>query len=111
MGALLHLVERLSVQVTGVRIEAGQHTVDRILDQVSVGDRIDVIEAHPLQHIAKQSEQSIGIGPVTVLGECRVDDEREAKMPCDQVGRGADCYTGQEGCGDPASLIVHGNDH
>ena len=77
-------------------IEAGQHAVDRILDQGLVGDRIDVFEAHPLEGIAKQSEQLVGIGPVTVLGKSAVDDETEPDMPCDQTGGWADCHTSQE---------------
>src|SRR5271166_1059247 len=97
-----------------MRIETPQHTVDRILDEVSVGDRIDVIEAHPLEHIAKQCEQSIGIGPVTVLGERCVDAEIE--MPCYQTGHRADRYTGQECCAEQQSsaetrqaiVFVHG---
>ena len=40
----------------GVRIEAGQHAIDRILHQFLVRHWIDVLAAHPLEHVAKQSE-------------------------------------------------------
>jgi hypothetical protein len=93
-GLYLHLAELRRVQVTGMRIEAGQHAIDRILDQGLVGDRIDVFEAHPLKGIAKQCEQLVGISPVTALGESGVDAEPD--MPCDQTRDRADCHTSQE---------------
>ena len=77
-------------------IEAGQHAADRIRDQALIGDRIDVFDAHPLEGIAKQSEQPVRIGPVTVLGKSVVDNETEPDMPCDQTGGRADCHTSQK---------------
>ena len=52
-----------------------------------VGDRIDVFAAHPLEDIAKQSEQPVGIGPVTVLGKSAVNAETKSGMPCEPTGR------------------------
>ena len=80
-----------------MRIEAGQHAVDRMLDQFLVRDRIDVVAADALDHIAKQSEQPVGIGLVPVLGERGFDAEGEHDMPCDQAHGRDDCHTGDEG--------------
>ena len=97
LGLLLHRAELLGVHERGVRIEAGQHAVDGIVDQVRVGDWIDVFAAHPLEHIAKQGEQPVGIGPVGVLGERGTDAQTTQETPCNQTGRRADRHTGKEG--------------
>jgi hypothetical protein len=67
-----------------VRIERGQHAVDGILDQVLVGDFVDVVGAHALEHVAEQVEILIGLaaicrlvgGLALRLGE-RVERERQ----------------------------------
>ncbi len=47
-----------------MRIERGQHAVDRALDQRLVGDVVDIIRAHPFEHIAEQVELFIGLGVI-----------------------------------------------
>ena len=79
-----------------MRIEAGQHAVDGIVDQVRVGDWIDVFTTHPLEHIAKKSEQPVGIGPVGVLGERRIAEATQ-KMLRDHTGHRTDGHTSKEG--------------
>ena len=83
------------------------------VDQVRVGDWIDVFTAHPLEHIAKKSEQPVGIGPVGVLGERRVDGKTAHEIARDQVGHRADGHTGEEGGAkqqggaEPPRTIIH----
>ena len=83
-----------------------------MLHQFLVRDRINVLAAHPLEHIAKQSEQSVGIGSVGVLGERRTA-ERSEKMLRDHIGHRTDCHTSKEGraqqeCdGEAPRTIVH----
>ncbi len=37
-----------------MRIEAGQHALDRRLDELFVRDLLDIVLAHPLEHVAEQ---------------------------------------------------------
>ena len=46
-----------------MRVEPGQHAVDRVLDQLAVVDRFDIFGADALEHVAEQVEQPIGIRP------------------------------------------------
>jgi hypothetical protein len=59
-GLHLHLLIALRIEVARMGVELGQHTVDRILDQLLVGDLFHVVGAHPLEHIAEQVELAIG---------------------------------------------------
>ena len=68
-----------------------------VLDQVLVVDRIDVFRAHPLEHVAEQGEQPVGVGAVAVLGRGGGEAETVAEMAADQAGGGADGDTGHEG--------------
>ncbi len=52
-----------------MRVEAGQHAVDRVFDQVLVIDRIHVFRADPLHDVAKHLQHLIHIGAAAVLGE------------------------------------------
>jgi hypothetical protein len=45
-----------------MRIERGQHAVDRGLDQLLVVRRLDVVVADALEHLAEQVELLIGVG-------------------------------------------------
>ena len=45
-----------------MRIERGQHAVDRRLDQLLVVRRLDVVVADALEHLAEQVELFIGAG-------------------------------------------------
>ena len=61
-GLDLHLLVVLRIEILGVRVERGQHAVDRVLDQVEVVDFLDVVVAHPFKNVAKQIELPIGFG-------------------------------------------------
>ena len=43
LGGDLQLLERVGVEEVGVRVEPAHHPVDRFLDQLLVGDRLDVV--------------------------------------------------------------------
>src|SRR5580700_9985052 len=45
-----------------MRIEPGQHAVDRRFDQLGVVGLLHVVGAHPLEHVAEQVELPIGVG-------------------------------------------------
>ena len=53
----LHLMPLLGIHVAAMRIEAGQHAVQRVMDQRAGLDRIDIVGAHALQHLAEQGER------------------------------------------------------
>src|SRR6185369_3824947 len=58
----LHVAEALGVHVARMRIEPGQHAVDRGFDQLGVVRLLDVVGAHALEHVAEQVELAIGVG-------------------------------------------------
>ena len=60
-GLHLHVAEALGVHVARMRIEAGQHAADGGFDQLAVVGLLDVVAAHPLEHVAEQIELAIGI--------------------------------------------------
>ncbi len=80
-----------------MRVEAGQHAVDGILDQVLVADRVDVFGTHPLEHVAEQGQQAIRVGAAAVLGERGVDAEIVTQVAADQARGRADGDPGHEG--------------
>src|SRR6185312_15619327 len=45
-----------------MRIEPGEHAVDRGFDQLAVVRLLHVVGAHALEHVAEQIELSVGIG-------------------------------------------------
>jgi hypothetical protein len=47
-----------------MRIERGQHAVDRAFDQRVVADVVDIVAAHLLEHVAEQVELLVGLGRV-----------------------------------------------
>ena len=61
-GLHLHVAEALGVHVARMRIEPGQHAVDRRFDQLGVVGLLDIVGAHPLEHVAEQAELPIGVG-------------------------------------------------
>ena len=63
-GLHLHVAEVLGVHVARMRVERGQHAVDRGFDQLLVGDLLDIVGAHALEHLAEQVELPIGVGRV-----------------------------------------------
>ena len=60
-GLHLHVAEALGVHVARMRIEAGQHAADRGFDQLAVVGLLDIVAAHPLEHVAEQIELAIGV--------------------------------------------------
>ena len=61
-GLHLHVAVVLGAEVGGVRIERGQHAVDRRFDQHRVVGLLDVVGAHPLQHVAEEVELTVELG-------------------------------------------------
>ena len=61
-GLHLHVAEALGVHVARMRIEPGQHAVDRGFDQLGVVRLLDVVGAHALEHVAEQIELPVGVG-------------------------------------------------
>ena len=51
-----------------MRIERGQHAVDRALDQRLIGDIVDIIRPHELENVAEQVELLIRIRVVRRSG-------------------------------------------
>ena len=78
-GLHLHIVEVLGVQIVRVRIERGQHAVDRAFDQRVVGDVVDIFGAHPLEHVAEQVELLVGLGRVRRRGGADILAQRNSK--------------------------------
>ena len=68
-GVFLHVgvVDRL--QIAGVRIERGQHAVDRGVDQLLLVGRIDIFGADAVEHFAEQRQ--VGIDLVGLRGAVR----------------------------------------
>ena len=61
-GLHLHVAEALRVHVARMRIERGQHAVDRRFDQLGLVRLLDVVRADLLEHVAEQAELAIGLG-------------------------------------------------
>ena len=61
-GLHLHVAEALRLHVARMRIEPGQHAVDRGFDQLGVVRLLDVVGAHALEHVAEQVELPVGVG-------------------------------------------------
>ena len=70
LGLGLHVLEVFFVHIARMRIERGQHAVERGFDQLVVGDRVDVIGAHALEHIGKQGQLLKGIIGVFIGCRC-----------------------------------------
>ena len=60
-GLHLHVAEALRIHVARMRIETGQHAADGGFDQLAVVGLLDIVAAHPLEHVAEQIELAIGI--------------------------------------------------
>src|SRR5207302_816749 len=92
-GLHLHVAEALRIHVAGMGIEAGQHAVDRGFDQLAVVGLLDVIGAHPFEHVAEKAELAIGVVGCRRLGTRAV--EQDAGLGYHQ-SRGYACRRAQE---------------
>ena len=61
LGGLLHVAPGLVVHVARMRVERGDHAVDRAFDQLGVVGLLDVVGPDPLEHLAEQIELRIGV--------------------------------------------------
>jgi len=60
-GLHLHVAEAVRIHVTRMRIEAGQHAIDRRFDELAVVRFFDVIGAHALEHVAEQIKRPVSV--------------------------------------------------
>src|SRR5215471_5729859 len=80
-GLHLHVAEALGIHVARVRIESGQHAVDRRFDQLAIVGLLHIVRPQPLEHVAEQAELAIGVG---VGRLCARPIEQDARLGCDQ---------------------------
>jgi hypothetical protein len=86
-GLNLHRVEIARRQVAGMRVERGQHAVDRRLDQRAFVDLFDVVGADALEHVAEQVELLVDGGVARLFlrkerpGHLRAEDNAASKPP------------------------------
>ena len=111
LGLHLHVAERLGVHVAAMRVQAGEHAVDGILHQVLVADRIDVFGAHPLEHVAEQGEQAVGVAAGLVLRQSGGDADMHAEPTGSRKGRGPGQEGGADQQGGPQSAVRTAGTH
>ena len=63
-----------------MRIEPGQHAVDRRFDQLAVVRLLDIVGAHALEHVAEQVELAIGVGEAAAFALSPDEDRRAAGL-------------------------------
>src|SRR5262249_15957320 len=80
-GLHLHVAEALGIHVARMRIEPGQHAVDRRFDELAVIGFFHVVGAHALEYVAEQAELAIGVGGGRL---CARPIEQDARLGCDQ---------------------------
>jgi hypothetical protein len=74
-----------------MRIERGQHAVDRGFDELLVRDALDIVGAHPLEHLAEQVELPVGLrGLVLRDAHRRGEHETAGRAGQHQGDRGRD---------------------
>ena len=59
-----------------MRVEPGQHAVDRRFDEGVLVRHLDIVGADPLEHVAEQVELAIGVG----RGRDRLAPGQEARL-------------------------------
>ena len=64
-----------------MRIEPGQHAVDRRFDQLAVVGFFHIVRPNPFEHIAEQAQLPVGIGGGRL---CACPIEHDAGLGCDQ---------------------------
>src|SRR5262249_46844233 len=104
-GLHLHVAEALGIHVARVRIESGEHAVDRRFDQLAVVGLFHVVGPHALEHVAEQAELAVGIGGGRL---CACPIEHDARLGCDQrhgyAGRPTGGNQGRFAHGQPPNL-------
>ncbi len=88
LGLDLHVGERLGVHVAGMRIEAGDHAVDRGVDELAVIHRADIFGTHRLEGVAEEIELAIG---VHVVGAARRRQDAERRDEADRRAEADEC--------------------
>ena len=70
------------VHIVGMRIEAGEHAVDRAVDQLLVIDLVDIIAADAFEHVHQRVEFLVGIavGGGLYGGRCRDEHQRDKRQ-------------------------------
>jgi hypothetical protein len=67
-GLDLHVLVDLRVHVARMRVEGREHAVDGILHQRLLVDRLDIVAADSLEHVAEQVELLVELALVGRLG-------------------------------------------
>ena len=96
-GLHLHVTEALGIHEARMRIETGQHAVDRGFDQLGVIGPLDIVGAHALEHVAEQVEVAIGVGRSRRLGahagehDARLHREQSECCACGGTQENEEC--------------------
>ena len=85
-----HVRGILGVHEGGVRIERGQHAVDRVLDQLLVFGFLDIIGAHALEDVTEDRKLLVGVCAGRIRGH------HEAVAGQDQHRGGAHQASGEQ---------------
>src|SRR5262245_56651335 len=80
-GLHLHVAEAFRTHVARMRIEPGQHAVDRRFDKLAVVGLLHIVRPQPLEYVAEQAELAISVG---VGRLCARPFEDDAGLGCDQ---------------------------
>ena len=97
----LHVAEAFRVHVARMRIEPVEHAVDCLLDELGVIRLLDVVGAHPLEHVAEQIELPVSVGGRR-LGACAKEREAARLGGCERDG-----HTGRRANENEGSLAYH----
>ena len=83
-GLHLHVAEALGIEIARMRIERGQHAVDRGFDQLLVADFLDVVGSHALEDVAEQVQLAIGLGAIGLRPRVEGDEKETNRGACRQ---------------------------
>jgi hypothetical protein len=112
MRGLLHVAPALRIHVARMRIERGDHAVDRTFHQLAVVGLLDIAGTDAFEHVAEQIELSVGgVGAGRGPGG---GDQMGALRSCDQQGqahtRGRAEEKGQIPAHPAILLVIFGHD-
>src|SRR5215467_4048902 len=80
-GLHLHVAEALGIHVARMRIEPGQHAVDRRFNEFAVVGLFHIVRPHALEYVAEQAQLPVGIGGGRL---CACPIEHDTGLSCDQ---------------------------